>query len=264
MINVDWVTFLLKLILVPVFIGGVSFAGRHWGPMVSGWLVGLPLTSAPVAFFLALEQGNVFTSAATQAMMMGIISVSIFSLAYTRVAERTSWLPSVLTGFCAWIACTFLLDNINVTSVVGLPIVLVCILASYLLMPRPRSHQTPPMPPRWEIPARMISATVLVFIITGIAQLLGAELTGLLTPFPIYASILAVFTHRYEAAEHALRLLRGVVVGSITAAIFLLIISSTIISWGIGFAFISAMAVAFVTHIAIFLFLKSQIKEIIK
>ena len=104
----------------------------------------------------------------------------------------------------------------------------------------------------------MISATALVFIITAIAQLLGPKLTGLLTPFPIYASVLAVFTHRYEAVEHAVRLLRGVVVGSITATIFLLIVSSTIITWGIGFAFLSAMGVALATHLAVFQFLKSH------
>jgi len=251
-------TFVLKLVLVPAFIGAVSLAGRHWGPTVSGWLVGLPLTSAPVAFFLALEQGNIFASAATQAMMMGIISVSIFSLAYSWSASHVSWLLSVLMGFCAWVACTFLLDNISVSSMILLPIVLAGIVLSYLLMPRPPSHHAVRTPPRWEIPARMISATALVFIITGIAQLLGPKLTGLLTPFPIYASVLAVFTQRYEAVEHAVRLLRGVVIGSITATIFLLIVSSTIIAWGIGFAFLSAMGVSLVTHLAIFQFLKAH------
>ena len=49
-------TFILKLILAPVIIGGASLAGRRWGPAVSGWLVGLPLTSGPVIFFLALSQ----------------------------------------------------------------------------------------------------------------------------------------------------------------------------------------------------------------
>ncbi len=66
MLEIDWVIFLLKLLLVPTFIGIVSLAGRRWGPTVSGWLVGLPLTSGPVAFFLALEQGNVFAAQASR------------------------------------------------------------------------------------------------------------------------------------------------------------------------------------------------------
>ena len=53
-----------KLLLTPLLIGAVSLAGRRWGPSVSGWLVGLPLSSGPVVFFFALEQGNRFASTA--------------------------------------------------------------------------------------------------------------------------------------------------------------------------------------------------------
>lgn len=45
----------LKLILAPIIIGSASLAGRRWGPAVSGWIVGMPLTSGPVIFFVALR-----------------------------------------------------------------------------------------------------------------------------------------------------------------------------------------------------------------
>lgn len=48
----------LKLFLAPVLIGLVSIAGRRWGPAVGGWLVSLPLTSAPVILFLAPNSGR--------------------------------------------------------------------------------------------------------------------------------------------------------------------------------------------------------------
>ncbi len=64
----------LKLILTPLFIGMASLAGRRWGPVVSGWLVGLPLTSAPVTLFLAFEQGTTFASRVAQGTLMGILS----------------------------------------------------------------------------------------------------------------------------------------------------------------------------------------------
>jgi hypothetical protein len=50
-------TLVLKLVLTPLLIGAASLAGRRWGPAIAGWLVGLPLTSAPVALFLALDLG---------------------------------------------------------------------------------------------------------------------------------------------------------------------------------------------------------------
>ncbi|HET7343490.1 MAG TPA: hypothetical protein VFL90_18640, partial [Methylomirabilota bacterium] len=55
---------LLKLAATPLLIAGASLAGRRWGPAVGGWLVGLPLTSGPVAVFLALEHGAAFAAAA--------------------------------------------------------------------------------------------------------------------------------------------------------------------------------------------------------
>ena len=45
----------IKLLLTPILIGMVSLAGRRWGPAISGWFVGLPLTSGPVMLFLALD-----------------------------------------------------------------------------------------------------------------------------------------------------------------------------------------------------------------
>jgi hypothetical protein len=41
-------TLLLKLIVAPLLIGAASLAGRRWGETVSGWFIGLPLTSGPV------------------------------------------------------------------------------------------------------------------------------------------------------------------------------------------------------------------------
>ena len=72
----------LKLFLAPMLIGFVSIAGRRWGPTVGGWLVSLPLTSAPVILFLGIEQGTAFASSAAQNTLMGIMSVASFCLVY--------------------------------------------------------------------------------------------------------------------------------------------------------------------------------------
>jgi hypothetical protein len=53
---------LLKLCLTPILIGGVSLAARRWDPSVGGWLVAMPLTSGPVALYIALDHGNAFAA----------------------------------------------------------------------------------------------------------------------------------------------------------------------------------------------------------
>jgi hypothetical protein len=78
----------LKLVLTPVLIGAASLAGRRWGSVVSGWLVGIPFTSAPVAFFLALDPGPRFAAAAAAGIMAGAISQVAFCLVYSWTARR--------------------------------------------------------------------------------------------------------------------------------------------------------------------------------
>ena len=246
--NIDWVTFLLKLVLVPIFIGAVSLAGQRWGSTVSGWLIGLPFTSGPVAFFLALEEGDVFASKASVGIMLGIVSVFVFCLAYSRSAIRLGWFQSTLAGFTAFLLSTYLLDTIVLPVSIGLVLALLVLAASFSLMPRVGSGRASVGGMRWELPARMVSATALVFLITGVAQVLGPQLTGLLTPFPIYATTLAVFTHRSQGGEEAVKLLRGVIMGSLTFIFFFLIVSLTIVAWGVGASFLMAIGASFVTH----------------
>jgi hypothetical protein len=95
----------------------------------------------------------------------------------------------------------------------------------------------------------MVSATALVVLITAVAPLLGPQLTGLLSPFPIYATTLAVFIHRSQGGEEAVKLLRGVVVGSFTFIVFFLILSLTIVTWGIASSFLMAIGVSLLTHV---------------
>jgi hypothetical protein len=258
LLNLDLVTFSLKLILVPTFIGAVSLAGRRWGPAISGWLIGLPLTSGPVAFFLALEQGNVFASEASRAIMMGIVSVFVFCVAYSWIAVHHMWLPSMLGGWVVYFASTALLEMVYLPLLVCFAFVLAVLLLSIVLMPKAASENVLIVSPRWDIPARMFSATALVILITGIANLLGPQLTGLLTPFPVYATILAVFTHRLGGRNQTVKLLRGVVAGSFTFAVFFLVISMTIIAWGLGVSFVCAIGVSLVSHTVSLLFLKHQ------
>jgi hypothetical protein len=249
MLTIDWVTFLLKLLLVPTFIGAVSLAGRRWGTTVSGWLIGLPFTSGPVAFFLALEQGNFFAYKASEAIMVGIVSVFAFCLVYSRLATRFAWFQSTLAGMTAFFAFTFLLDMIALPLLVGFALALLVLVVSALLMPHVGSDRISAWRTRWELPARMFSATALVILITGVAPLLGPQLTGLLSPFPVYATTLAVFTHRSQGGEEAVKLLRGVVVGSFTFIVFFLILSLTIVAWGIASSFLMAIGVSLVTHL---------------
>lgn len=258
MLNIDWTTFVLKLVLVPTFIGVVSLAGRRWGTTITGWLVGLPLTSGPIAFFLALEQGNAFASKASEAIMLGIVSVYVFCVIYGRTAIRMSWPGSMTLGISGFFLCTFLLQGLTLPLLIELPlVVLALILALVLLQPKGSSRSSTGRM-RYEIPARMFSATVLVFVITGLAPVLGAELTGLLSPFPVYTTTLAAFTHRSDGGAEATKFIRGVIVGTATFILFFLVVSLTIVTWGIAASFLAAIGASFLAHLTSLQLLKRR------
>lgn len=248
-------TLALKLILTPILIGSASLAGRKWGSAVSGWLVGLPLTSAPITLFLALEQGTAFASRAALGILLGLVSVGAFCLAYSWLAFRLSWLPTMLTAWFAFFVMTFLLQKASLGLAATFIAVLVFLAVVFKLLPVKKLSVVATRLPRWDVPARMIIATVFVLLLTWLAEVLGPRLSGLLAPFPVFATILAVFTHRFEGAAPASRFLRGVVLGSFSFATFFLVIALMIERVGILPAFVCAILVVLALNAGAFLLL---------
>jgi hypothetical protein len=237
-----------KLLLTPVLIGMVSLAGRRWGPAVSGWLIGLPFTAGPVALFLALGLGTAFASRAAQGAILGLVSLAGFCLIYSWLSFRTGWLWSLLVSWGVFFALTFALERVSLPLVVAF-LGVIGLLAIVLKL-LPSSHRQVPMvnPPGWEILLRMFVATTFVVILTAIASSLGPQLSGLLSTFPLYASILAVFTHRFQDAAAARRLLRGLITGIFTFAVFFFLIAALVERWGIVVTFGLATLIALLLH----------------
>src|SRR5438067_5677550 len=100
---------LFKIFLAPVLIALVSLAGRKWGPGVSGWLLGMPLTSAPVLFFLAVEQGPQFASRASQGCLLGILAWAAFTIVYAWCSLKLAWWWCTLVGWVVYSVIAVLL-----------------------------------------------------------------------------------------------------------------------------------------------------------
>lgn len=240
--------FLFKLLVTPLLVGLVSLAGRRWGPVVSGWLVGLPLTSGPVALFLAVDLGNSFASTAAQGTLTGLISLAAFCLTYSWVSFRFNWMGSILISWFLFFVVTFALQYVVIPLPVAFILVL-CILATTLkLLPAHSNQPVSIKPVHWDTPLRMIVATTFVLALTSFASILGPRLSGLLTPFPIYGTILATFTHYVQGAPSARRLLRGLITGVFSFAVFFLVVSQFIVPLGILFAFGLATLCALILH----------------
>ena len=236
---------LLKLSLTPILVGAASLAARRWGPSVGGWLVALPLTSGPVALYIALDRGTAFAAGTAEGSIGGLLGDAAFALGYAWLARRFGWLVSMLGGFvCFAVAALAMQPFIGGSAVVLFAIVAVAMAVCLRLAPIAASAVSTTPLPRWDIPARMVVGTTIVLAITEAAAFLGPQLSGIFAAFPIYVTVLAVFAHRLEGPEQAMGITRGLQVGLFGTIVFFLVVTSMIESLGIGPAFAAATLAA--------------------
>lgn len=246
---------ILKLILTPALIGVASLAGRRWGPAVSGWLVGLPLTSGPVAFFLALSHGAAFAAAAVVGTLTGTFAECTFCLTYAWLARRAGWPLSLGISCLAFLGPLAALQYLVLPLALLFSLILVALsLALRLMPPRAETEQKSDLrareplakgaPPRWDIPLRMVLATGIVLLLTSAAPALGPRLSGLLATFPVYVSILSTFAHRLQGPAAAAGVLRGLLMGLYAFASFFLVLALLIERVGLAPAFAASILAA--------------------
>jgi hypothetical protein len=77
---------------------------------------------------------------------------------------------------------------------------------------------------------------------------LGPQLTGLIAPFPIYVTILAVFAHRQHGWQAAVGVQRGLLYGLLNFVGFFLVVASLIERLGIGATFTLAVLVSLLSQ----------------
>jgi len=218
--------------------------GRRWGQSIGGWLVGLPLTTGPVAFFIALDHGTAFAAAAVAGSLVGAVAEAAFSVAYARGAERSGWPLSLLVGSAAYAAVASVLQNLALAPLLLFGLVVVALIVSLQLMPPGGTGAAPVSAPPWDLPARMVLATTVVLVLTALAPRLGARLSGLLATYPLFAAILTAFGHRLQGAGAAVSVLRGLLFGLFSFAAFCLVLAVGLVPLGIAGAFAAAIAVA--------------------
>lgn len=236
--------FVLKLILAPLIIGSASMAGRKWGPAVSGWIVGMPLTSGPVIFFVALSHDAAFAANAVLGVISGGLSLVAYTLTYAWVSTRFRWQIALASSLIVFALSTTLLQNFTFPLWPIFFMVVSTILLGLFLMPREDVELSNAQPGPWDIPMRILIGTSFILLLTGIAPLIGSRLTGLLTTIPLYVTILTVFAHRHQGAAAAAHVLRGLLYGLFAFAGFFIVLSLLIERASLGVAFGSAILAA--------------------
>lgn len=241
---------LLKLLLVPTFLGLLSVAGKRWGPSMAGWLAGLPVVTGPILFFLAMEHGAAFASNAASSALSAVLASVAFSVAYSHAAWRLSWPPSLLLALLAWGGAAMCLSTLAASAILSLVISLLTLTAAPRLFPvagttlssRPLTAQ--------ELFCRMFAGAALTVAVTLVAGAVGDQWSGLLAVFPILGIVLAVFSHRSQGSAFAAALLRAMAKGLYSFVAFCFTLAVGLPRTSIPVAFAAAVAASLAVQLA--------------
>lgn len=248
---------LLKILLAPALIGAVTLAGRKWGPGVAGWLLGLPLISGPVLLFLDLEQGPEFTSQAARAALLGLIAWAAFCFAYAWSCRKFTWHISTAIGWLAYFCVAAAVLHLHSGTGTSFALVAIVVALMLLAFPQGAPFHGGVGEARHELWWRMGTAAVIVATLTTVAKFLGPVRSGVLTMFPAYTTIFAVFTHRQQALA-AVTVLKGVTAGLYTQAIFFVVLYFALLRWTMPLAFAQALAAAVLVQAVTLFYLRRR------
>jgi hypothetical protein len=238
-----------KLLLAPSFVVGASLVARRFGPRVGGLVAGLPVVAGPILLAYALAHGRSFAAGAAAGTLLGLVSLIAFVVVYARLAGRLFWGASLLAGWLAFAVATAAFSAVSIPPGAALAVAGAGMLVGLVLLPRPGAEApSHPAPPAWDLPVRAGCALALVLSLTAVAGWLGPQLSGLLAPFPIIATVLATFTHAQRGTDELLRLLRGLVSGFGAFALFCFTLAISLRRLDTGAAFALATAVALLTQ----------------
>lgn len=236
---------------MPPLIAGVTLAVRKWGEGIGGWIGGFPWVAGPISFFIAFEHGANFGISTIPSALLGSIGTTFFALVYAVASSRLSWLPSVLLSYLAFfiVALASLGRDISFPAAIALNVI---VLTGVLyVFPKPKEKGDYKKQPSYDIPLRMLVATFFVVILTQAADFLGPTWSGILTPFPIMTSTLAVFTHSQQGSAAAARILYGLLLAGYGFVAFLIgvywLLPIMTIGWAYACLTISVMVINGIT-----------------
>jgi hypothetical protein len=235
------VLWLFKIFAVPALVGLATLAVRRWGARVGGLLMGLPLMTGPVSLFLAIDQGTAFAARATIAILLAVAAVGPWALAFHRLAPRYGWLMCLAGSMAVFLGISLILQSLAFGVMQAGLLAFVSILGALLLMPRePVSRASPA--PWWDIWCRMLLTAALVVAVTVLADQLGPRMSGMLASLPIVSGVVVCFTRQRDGAGLARAVLRGLMTAMLSFVAFFVTVGEMIEPWGIGAAYLAALA----------------------
>ena len=232
----------LKIVIAPVFVGVISLIALRYGHRMAGWLVALPINTGTIVLILTISDGPRFAATVALGALLGIVSISVFTIVYARSALRLPWTACLGLASLGFVASTLALSQFPELVVAELVVAVMAVAIALRLVPVGKELEEPAPPPRWELPLRMLTAALLVVVITTAADALGPRLSGLLSPIPVFTITLVIFTHSRHGPAPVFVFLNGLQYGLFSFAAFCAVVGVLLVPDGLVISFLAGLA----------------------
>lgn len=201
--------FFLKVAIAPMIVLSVSYLQRRYGDRFGGWLIGLPITTGPFIFIIALQEGVKFAGHTTRGVLLGQLALIIFCWSYAYAALRTPWYFAIALGTLACLAAGLVVTQVKVSIWISTPALVFAWLIAMKWWPSAHEVTQKISPPKWEIPVRIVVTLVVLIALSAAAPHVGAKVAGAMSSYPVIGSVLGAFNHKRFGADVTVATLRG-------------------------------------------------------
>lgn len=182
-----WAAILARGIAAACFVGGVIWLMERTSPFIGGIVLALPIVTAPAYLFLTLLHPPDFVAEAAQASMATIGAVLLFLVTVIALIRRWPMPPTLVCALAAWSLTGLLIRTAPAGIITSLGFLATAGLIAWysgrrvpLTAPAARGRS-----PFYEIVLRGAAAGLLVIGVTVLADLLGPQVAGIFSSFPV-------------------------------------------------------------------------------
>jgi hypothetical protein len=234
----------VKALAAPALMAMCAFACTRWGAVVGGWLLGLPLVSGPVSYFLLVQHGSRFAENAALGTLLGMVGTGVFCVGYALTSKGRPWWQSLTLSGAASVAMTVALTRLHPDLPAALLFAVVFLGLMMLVIGRPEHDAAVPSAKLHVLFVRMAVASAVVVGVTLASTELGPQISGTLTAIPVISAIMAVSTHRSGGSDSVRGLMRGAVAGLWGGAAFFAVVALLVTGWAPAITYLAATVAA--------------------
>ena len=252
---------LIKIIASIAVVIGLSLLAERVSTRFAGVLLGYPIATGIIMFFIGIEQSPAFAAQTSIWAINGLIAEIIFFIFYyfgVKYLKKFAIIGAMLLATAGFFISALILRDLPlnsrfISSVLVMAVIIIAVLifksikVKQISNPVKFSHKV--------LFIRAMFATGMILLITSFAKILGPVWSGILTSFPINAPVVLILIQYHYKREDVLTLIKGKPIGTVSLLIFLLSVSYFFPLYGVylGILFSYILATAYLLFYEFFI-----------